>query len=93
MQLIVAQPVYGANALGLGNPCTTQSSLVGNVYYPVAGDNTKFIQCTPQGQAVVLTCPSSMMWNAAIQSCVYTTQAGVVVGSNVWGTAAGTPGK
>ena len=88
----MSQPIYDVTSLGLNNPCTGQNLLTGTLYFPVARDATRFIQCSGQGQSVLLTCPANMVWDARVQACVYATQAGMVVATNVIGAAAGTSG-
>ncbi|KAK3101059.1 hypothetical protein FSP39_000659, partial [Pinctada imbricata] len=62
---------------GLGtNPCTTANLALNNIYFAVMSDNHKFIECDPNGNANVLTCPSLLVWDQGRLSCVYTFVAG-----------------
>lgn len=53
------------------NPCTPQSVLRGQLYFAYPGDNTKFIECDLQGNPSVLSCPTLLVWNQSILSCLY----------------------
>ena len=65
---------------GLGqNPCTVTNIGKGNLYFIVATDKTKFIECDLNGNANVLTCPSQLVWDQTRLSCVYNFQLGMAV--------------
>lgn len=61
------------------NPCTAQNMASGNIFFPYASDKTKFIECNSQGQPVVLSCPSRLVYDTGRGSCVL--QAGTIVNS------------
>ncbi|XP_062568542.1 uncharacterized protein LOC134230718 [Saccostrea cucullata] len=62
-------------ALG-SNPCTQQNIARGNLYFAIAGDTHKFIECDLLGNANQLTCPSLLVWDQTRLSCVYSFQSG-----------------
>ena len=65
---------------GLGqNPCTVTNLNKGNLYFIVATDKTKFIECDLNGNANVLTCPSQLVWDQSRLSCVYNFQLGMAI--------------
>ncbi|KAL3851708.1 hypothetical protein ACJMK2_015435 [Sinanodonta woodiana] len=70
------------------NPCTAVNLASGNIFFAYTSDNTKFIECSPDGNAQVLSCPSRLVWNQARQSCVLisTTGTGTLIGGTVIGT-------
>merc|ERR1712066_142504 len=52
------------------NPCTAAAISAGKLYYAVAGDKTKFYQCTGVGQLQIDSCPANLVWSQARVSCV-----------------------
>jgi len=68
---ITAQPIHNLGTFGLSNPCTAQSLAAGRIFFGLASDNTKFLQCLANGQAQILTCPAQMTWDQARMSCVF----------------------
>merc|ERR1711936_1059753 len=47
------------------NPCTRG----GRTYFPVPGDNQKFVQCDILGGAYVVQCPTGQLYNPALNAC------------------------
>ncbi|XP_060067892.1 probable endochitinase [Ylistrum balloti] len=58
----------------VSNPCSPQNLATGSVYFPVPGNKHKFIECSPDGSANLLDCPSLLEWDQTRQSCVYSSQ-------------------
>lgn len=58
------------------NPCTLSAIARGAVYFPVAGDKTRFIECDLAGNPNILFCPTSLLWDQGMLSCVYPITAG-----------------
>ncbi|XP_021351567.1 uncharacterized protein LOC110449195, partial [Mizuhopecten yessoensis] len=55
----------------LNNKCTPQNIAKGNLYFSIAGDPHRFIECDLNGNANILTCPSMLNWDESRLSCVY----------------------
>merc|ERR1712154_439120 len=47
------------------NPCTRG----GRTYFPVPGDNQKFVQCDILGGAYVVQCPTGQLYNPTLNAC------------------------
>merc|ERR1712154_560846 len=47
------------------NPCTRG----GRTYFPVPGDNKKFVQCDILGGAYVVQCPTGQLYNPTLNAC------------------------
>lgn len=48
------------------NPCFAGNQVF---YYPVPGDNTKFVQCDSNGAAYVVQCPVGRVYDSATTTC------------------------
>merc|ERR1712154_42652 len=64
------QPLVPATNAPPANPCTAAAISAGKLYYAVAGDKTKFYQCTGVGQLQIDSCPANLVWSQARVSCV-----------------------
>jgi len=54
------------------NPCTAASVARGQLYFPYAADNSKFIECDMLGNPSTMSCPKQgLVWDQNILSCVY----------------------
>lgn len=53
------------------NPCTPVAMAAGQLYFGIVGDNTKFIECDLAGNPTVLNCPTSLLWDQGMQSCIF----------------------
>ncbi|GFR79614.1 collagen alpha-1(XIV) chain [Elysia marginata] len=62
------------------NPCTTTALASGQLYFAIVGDNTKFIECDLAGNPTVMNCPSQLLWDQGMQSCIFP------INSNTGGT-------
>lgn len=49
------------------NPCTVK----GQEYYPVAGDRNKFVKCDLVGNPSIMNCPTDLVWEQKVITCVY----------------------
>lgn len=68
----VVNPVVMTTAAP-SNPCTPDNIATGNIFFPYVNDVTKFIECSPDGTANVLSCPPRLQYDASRQSCVLKT--------------------
>lgn len=59
-----------------GNPCAQNAIARGLVYFPVVGDKTQFIECDLAGNPARLSCPTGLLWDQGMLSCVYPINAG-----------------
>ncbi|XP_021351582.1 peritrophin-1-like [Mizuhopecten yessoensis] len=64
-------PAVTGSGIQVSNPCSAQNIATGSVYFPVPGNVNKFIECSPDGSANLLDCPSQLQWDQVRQSCVY----------------------
>lgn len=55
----------------VSNPCTRTAISRGQLYFPVSGDKTKFIECDLAGNPQTLACPNGLLWDQGMLSCVY----------------------
>nr|KAG5711271.1 hypothetical protein BaRGS_005968 [Batillaria attramentaria] len=53
------------------NPCTPEGTARGQLYYSYPGDNSRFYECDLQGHANVMNCPTGLVWDLSVLSCVY----------------------
>jgi len=68
-------PVTAAPAANV-NPCNPQAIARGQFYFEVVGDRSKFIECDLAGNPNVLSCPTGLLWQEGLLSCVYPLQSG-----------------
>merc|ERR1712137_65158 len=52
------------------NPCTAQNLASGNIFFPYPSDNKKFIECNAQGQPLILSCPTRLVYDPSKTGCV-----------------------
>lgn len=64
-----------------GNPCVQSAITRGLIYFPVSGDKTKFIECDLAGNPNALSCPTGLLWDQGMLSCVYPINAGTNTGN------------
>ncbi|XP_012935252.1 peritrophin-1-like [Aplysia californica] len=73
-------PIYTAapitQAPATNNPCTATAISRGQVYFAIATDKNKFIECDLAGNPNVLACPTGLFWEQGLLSCVYPLNAG-----------------
>lgn len=70
--VVTAAPITVAPRPAVGNnPCTAAAVTRGQLYFALANDRTKFIECDLLGNPATLSCPSNLVWDQAILSCVY----------------------
>ena len=56
---VVQKPVVVTSAANSNNiPCSPQSVARGQLYFPFAGDKSRFYECDLQGSPIVVNCPS-----------------------------------
>ncbi|XP_069142451.1 uncharacterized protein [Argopecten irradians] len=88
--VVVNPAVTSAPATVGSNPCTQENIQAGNIYFSVANDITKFIECDMLGHPTILDCPDGLVWQESRLSCVF--QIGTVLPAN-GNTGAGSAGS
>ncbi|XP_033744939.1 uncharacterized protein LOC117330621 [Pecten maximus] len=89
---VVVDPVTSGPVAVDSNPCTQTNIQAGNIYFSVANDITKFIECDLLGHPTILACPDSLVWQESRLSCVF--QIGTVLPANGnTGTGSGNTGS
>ena len=81
-QTLPPQTVAPVTQAPVTNPCTAQNIANGNIFFPYPGDVSRFIECTSQGQSLILACPTRLVYNAAKQGCILPTGSTVNTGGS-----------
>ncbi|XP_060076430.1 uncharacterized protein LOC132556055 [Ylistrum balloti] len=89
---VVVNPATSGPATVGSNPCSQTNIQAGNIYFSVADDITKFIECDMLGHPNILDCPAGLVWQESRLSCVF--QIGTVLpGAGSAGTGSGNTGS